>query len=131
MRQGVDPELSFSEWDGPAHEVPTLEVAVNSDGAVIAARFLPILLQRRGPGPTARGRAAPKRRAASSAASRRGPPSDDPDLDPPRSPLSPHEREWLKGEVDRRVRQGIADQRIEDRALFRAVQAWGSAEVVA
>jgi hypothetical protein len=45
--------------------------------------------------------------------------------------LTPELRAFLKAEVDRLVRQGIADQQVVDRALFRAVEAWGEAGVVA
>jgi hypothetical protein len=131
MQPGVDPDQSYSEWDGAAPEVPTLEVDFNRDGAVLAVRFLHPPPPKPNV-PTAQPNSAresrPRRRRAK-AASRRGPPSDDPDL-PPRSPLTRAERALLKAEIDRLVRRGLEDQKVADRALFRAVAAWGSAEVV-
>lgn len=44
--------------------------------------------------------------------------------------LTPELRAFLKAEVDRLVRQGLADQQVVVRALFRAVEAWGEAGVV-
>ena len=48
-----------------------------------------------------------------------------------RPQLSRAEHDYLRVEVDRRVRLGIAAREVEDKALFRAVEAWGEAEVVA
>jgi hypothetical protein len=74
-----------------------------------------------------------RRAALASGASRRGPPAEDPELAPPpsRPPLTGAERDYLRAEVDRLVRQGIADQQVTDRAIFRALEAWGEAGVVA
>ena len=55
----------------------------------------------------------------------------DPEPEPPLArPLSRVERHLLKIEVDRRVREGLEEQRVRDKALFRAVAAWGEAGVV-
>lgn len=68
------------------------------------------------------------RRAVRSGASRDGPGLDEPGP-PARASLSRADRAFLKAEVDRLARQRLADE-VVDKALFRAVQAWGSAEVV-
>jgi hypothetical protein len=69
------------------------------------------------------------------AASRDGPglaDDDDSESDHVARPqLSRAEHDYLRVEVDRRVRLGIAAREVEDKALFRAVEAWGEAEVVA
>jgi hypothetical protein len=74
------------------------------------------------------------RRVARTCGSRGDPHQDDDDSETDhrvvRPPLTRAERVYLKAEVDRMVRQGIAGQQVVDRALFRAVEAWGSAEVV-
>jgi hypothetical protein len=72
-------------------------------------------------------------RPRATSSSRRGPPSladpDEPEPPPARS-LTRAERAHLKAQVDAAVRQGLLDQAVRDQALFKAVAAWGEAEVV-
>ena len=134
----VPAQPDTSSWDGPAHEVPTAVVAYNRNGDILGVRFL-----RRPPRPrpkpfvpVARANTATERRprrrrraAATSAATKRGPPADEPPPKPrpARLHLSRAERDYLKIEVDRLRREQLAAQRALDRALF----AWGRAEIVA
>jgi hypothetical protein len=124
-----------STWS-PAPEVVPMVVGLNKHGDVVAVRFLRFRTADRPiaqPNTARESRPRRRRAAVANGASRRGPPADDADLDPPQSrpSLTRAERVYLKAEVDRLARQGIADQQVVDRALFRAVEAWGSAEVVA
>jgi hypothetical protein len=54
--------------------------------------------------------------------------------DPPRPrsarSLTRAERDLLKQEIDRRVRQSLAGEQVADKAVYRAVAAWGEAGVV-
>jgi hypothetical protein len=123
---GIEPaKPEDSSWS-PAPEVTPIVVDFNRNGDVVAVRFLRFRLTKSNSARESRPRR--RRAATASAASRRGPPSDDPPLDPPsaRPPLSRAERVYLKAEVDRLRREQLAAQRALDRALF----AWGSAEVV-
>jgi hypothetical protein len=74
------------------------------------------------------------RRVAGAARSRDRPrksDDDEPADDVTRPPLTRAERDYLRVEVDRLVRQGLADQQVADKALFRSIEAWGEAGVVA
>jgi hypothetical protein len=76
--------------------------------------------------PATRSRESRPRRTSRTTSSR-GDPSEPPLIT---RPLSREIRELLRREIDRRVRAGLADP-VRDKAVFRAVQAWGSAGVVA
>jgi hypothetical protein len=146
MHPGVDADKSFSAWvpdDPDEAPEPVLEVVTDKrNGDMVAARLLPlppVQAPSKVPPPKAKPKAQTSaresrgrgRRAASKAASRRGPPSDDDPLPAPaRSPLTRAERDFLRAEVDRLVRAGIADQRVLDKALFKARALWGEAGVL-